>query len=254
MIVDSLNNFCPIDLSEMSAIKLMNRIDTKYLTNVRFIPELLEKATASYRAQVIENNPVALYRTLYYDTADMEMYVMHHNRKLQRQKVRTRTYLSSADLSFLEIKNKTNKGRTKKKRIEISPENFFDFRLDQNAVAFLHSHSAYNSGVLLPQLANQFERITLVNNDKTERLTIDYNLCFENKTTGKSIALPDIAIIELKQDGLCHSQFKDFLLEARIKPKSISKYCLGTILTNENVKKNRFKRKLVFLDKTINEL
>jgi len=60
-----LNNFRRIDLSEMSAIKLMNRIDTKYMTNVRFIPELLEKAAADYRVQIVENNPAGLYRTLY---------------------------------------------------------------------------------------------------------------------------------------------------------------------------------------------
>ena len=247
-----LRDFRPIDLSEMSTIKLMNRIDTKYMTNRRFIPDLLEKAMANYRVQIVENEPISLYRTLYYDTADVEMYILHHNRKLQRQKVRTRTYLSSAvNLTFLEIKNKTNKGRTKKKRIEISPDDFFNFGADQNAVDFLHNYSAYNSEILLPQVANSFERITLVNDAKTERLTIDYNLRFENKTTGKNIAVPDLAIIELKQDGLCHSQFKDFLLEARIKPKSISKYCLGTILTNENVKSNRFKRKLVFIDKIL---
>jgi len=102
---------------------------------------------------------------------------------------------------------------------------------------------------LFPQVANSFERITLVNDSKTERLTIDYNLCFENKATGKQAALPNLAIIELKQDGHCHSQFKDFLLETRIKPVSISKYCLGTILTNEHVKSNRFKKKLIYLDK-----
>ena len=247
-----LNNFRPIDLSEMSTIRLMNRIDTKYMTNRHFIPDLLEKAIANYRVQVIENKPISLYRTLYYDTADVEMYIAHHNRKLQRQKVRTRTYMSSSSkLSFLEIKNKTNQGRTKKKRIEISPDDFFDFKTNQNAVDFLHSHSTYNTSVLQPQVANSFERITLVNDAKTERLTIDYNFYFENKTTGKNIAVPDLAIIELKQDGLCHSLFKDFLLEARISPVSISKYCLGTILTNENVKSNRFKRKLFFIDKII---
>ncbi|MDR0871864.1 MAG: polyphosphate polymerase domain-containing protein [Prevotellaceae bacterium] len=243
----------PIDLSEMSAIKLMNRVDTKYMTNQRFLPDLLAQAAeAGYRVQVVEDSQVGLYRTLYYDTPDAEMYHTHHNQKLQRQKIRTRTYLTSAEqTTYLEIKNKTNKGRTKKKRIEILPADFFNFKNDENAVGFFRQHSPYNTNNLVPQVSNTFDRITLVNAAKTERLTIDYRLHFDNLYTGKTVDVPDIAIIELKQDGLCHSQFKDFLLDARIKPVSISKYCLGTILTNDTVKSNRFKKKMMYLEKLI---
>lgn len=43
--------------------------------------------------------------------------------------------------------------------------------------------------------------MTLVNRDKTERLTIDTNIRFRNLHTGREQSLPDLVIIELKQDG-----------------------------------------------------
>ena len=42
---------------------------------------------------------------------------MHQNKKLNRYKIRQREYLIS-DISFFEIKFKSNKGRTIKKRIK----------------------------------------------------------------------------------------------------------------------------------------
>ncbi len=246
-----LDNFIAISLSEMKGIKLMNRIDTKYLTNIDFLPDLLEMAKPNYRIQVVDGNPVGMYQTLYYDTPDADMYTLHHNQKLQRQKVRTRTYIDS-NLSFLEIKHKTNTGRTKKKRIEIDTECFSDFRKNEKAVAFFNQESSYAVEELMPQVVNSFDRITLVNNEKTERLTIDFNVTFKNCNTGQVADVPNMMIIELKQDGLCHSLFKDYLLDMRIKPVSISKYCLGTILTNEHAKLNRFKKKIMYINKVCN--
>jgi hypothetical protein len=53
----------------------------------------------------------------------------------------------------------------------------------------------------------------------------------------------------LKQDGNIPSYFKQVLLDMRIHPYRISKYCLGTMLTNPDVKMNRFKKKLRYIDK-----
>lgn len=103
-----------IDLTEMKSVKLMNRVDTKFSAQLRLLPDLLSRAISDYRVQVIDNSPVASYDTLYFDTPDLQMYLRHHDKILQRDKVRTRTYIDSS-LSFLEVKHKNNKGRTKKK-------------------------------------------------------------------------------------------------------------------------------------------
>jgi hypothetical protein len=56
-------------------------------------------------------------------------------------------------------------------------------------------------------------------------------------------------IIELKQDGKIPSKLKDCLADYRIFPGGISKYCLGTILTNPTAKYNRFKQKIRYIQK-----
>lgn len=237
-----------IDLSEMNSIKLMNRIDTKYIANVGVLNHLLELASANYRVQEVKDEVVSSYDTIYFDTLTCDMYLLHHNRHLQRQKIRTRTYVAS-QLSFLEIKNKTNKGRTKKVRTEIDSSAFNDFRISTKASHFLSLHSVYNPDTLYPQVRTAFDRITLVNKDKTERLTIDTNLRFENFTTHQTSMLNHLMIIELKQDGLCQSTMKQILQDLRIVSGSVSKYCVGMALTNPNIKSNRFKRKLHIIEK-----
>lgn len=221
----------------------MNRIDTKFIANADILCQLLEHAAENYFVQEADGQRLATYDTLYYDTTNLDMYIRHHDRQLCRQKIRTRTYVDS-NISFLEVKNKTNKGRTKKKRIAIPDHTFWNIHDNTESENFLETHSRYQIAKLTPQVRTQFNRITLVNKEQTERLTIDLNLRFENIATKKSVELPQLMIIELKQDGMCHSRMKDILLSMRIKPTKISKYCIGTALTNPSIKQNRFKAKI----------
>jgi hypothetical protein len=64
--------------------------------------------------------------------------------------------------------------------------------------------------------------------------------------------MPELMIIELKQDGRVHSKMKDFLFTNRIPPKGISKYCLGTVMTDPTAKSNRFRVKVRYINKLIN--
>ena len=78
--------------------------------------EILDRIHDRYFVQFNEGRRIADYNTLYYDTPDLKMYIAHHDRKLNRQKLRARIYVDSG-IAFCEVKNKNNKGRTKKKRI-----------------------------------------------------------------------------------------------------------------------------------------
>lgn len=247
---DGLQRLPSIRLEEMDAIKLMNRVDTKYLTNEAVLLQLLAAAReAGYRALEIDGLKITPYNSLYYDTPDLKMYLDHHNRRLFRQKVRTRMYVNSGE-TYLEIKLKNNKGRTKKKRRMIDPSLFLDFRSNEEAAAYLAGHSAYAATDLLPQMETRFQRITLVNADKTERLTIDTNVSFANHVTGMEASLPEAVIIELKQDGRISSPMKRILLRHRVKPFRVSKYCIGMTLTRPGIKSNRFKLKVRSIEKT----
>ena len=240
-----------ITLDEMSAIKLMNRVDTKYVMRESQLDEMLRMATAEYSVQVIGDVRACRYTTLYYDTADYDMYTRHHNQQLVRQKIRTRRYEESAQC-FIEVKNKTNKGRTKKKRIVIPDSAFEQVAQNTEAERFLRERANYHPEDIAPALTTTFERITLVNKAHTERLTIDLNLRFCNvrkQTTGE---MEGLVIVELKQDGMYLSPMKEILQQLRVKPFKVSKYCLGTVLTNADVKQNRYKQKIRLIEKMLN--
>ena len=239
MLVDLLTRFEPITLEEMKSIKLMNRIDTKFVTTRDRLMLLLELAQGEYRVQQTKDERNIPYRTIYWDTHDFDMYRVHQTGHCGRQKLRFRTYVNS-DLQFMEVKTKNNKGRTKKKRLQVD-----DMDLSAaDKLAFLKQHLRYEADTLQPAIQNEFRRITLVNRAKTERLTIDNGLRFNNLISGQSCDMGDLIIIELKRDGLCYSPVLNMLLQLRIMPHGFSKYCMGSAMTNPLLPVNRFKPKL----------
>ena len=239
-----------ITLDEMDSIKLMNRVDTKFLTDLETLGEILRRAAPLYRVLETGGDRVAEYDTLYYDTDGYRMYLDHHQRRLNRRKVRTRTYLTSGD-TYLEIKRKNNRGRTRKKRIPLPADEFSSFSGNRTAAEFISSLTEFEAGALTPSTRTSFSRITLVNNARTERLTIDSGLEFENFRTGLKSGLSDAVIVELKQDGYCSSDIRKILLDLRVKPVRVSKYCIGTVLTVPEIKKSRFITKIRTIEKLI---
>ena len=241
-----LQDFSPITLDEMSGIKLMNRIDTKFVTTRDRLLLLLDMARDEYRAQDLRGNRLSRYETTYFDTHDFAMYRIHQAGHAGRQKIRFRTYVSS-NLQFMEVKTKNNHGRTKKKRIPVSDMNL----ADEQKRLFLAAHLRYDADSLQPAIRNQFDRITLVNHAKTERLTIDTNLAFHNLVSGEEREMNPLVVIELKRDGLCYSPVLEMLRQLRIQPHGFSKYCMGSALTNAQLPVNRFKLKLIEINKIL---
>lgn len=233
----------PISLDEMSGIKLMNRTDTKFVTNKQHLTDLLRMAQGKYYAQQIDGQRIANYRTTYWDTPWHRFFLEHHNARAPRQKIRVRTYMDS-DLTFLEVKTKNNHGRTKKKRITVPSQERADV-VAAGGSEFTRQLTGATFDDILPTVQNQFQRITLVNHGKTERLTIDFNVHFHNYETAADVGTGDLVIIELKRDGNVFSPVLDILRQLRIKPSGFSKYCIGSVLTNGRLKSNLFKPKLV---------
>ena len=250
-----LNQFDPITLDEMSGIRLMNRTDTKFVTTRPMLERLLAMARHDYFAQTIGGQRIAAYFTVYFDTTDCNMYTVHETGHTNRQKLRVRSYVDS-HLNFLEVKTKNNRGRTKKKRVALdnfNPDDSARFDLQADCYGeFLHQYLRYDPQTLCRQLENRFDRITLVNKAKTERLTIDTNLRFCNVATGRRRAMDDIVIIELKRDGLQPSPILHMLRDLRIKPHGFSKYVIGSALTNPNLHCNRMKPKVNDIERLLN--
>lgn len=245
-----IDTFNSISLADMDSVKLMNRIDTKFIIGDSQLPELLKMALKHYRVVEIDGKRIIPYSSIYFDTDDTEMYMMHHNGKLNRYKVRMRSYVDS-HICFLEIKRKNNKGRTSKKRIEISNEQFEMMTLEEKEQLFVERKSPYQAILLKPQIQNAFHRITLVDKNLTERVTLDTGLTYKKLPNGITKNVDGLVIIEIKQDGACHSHFRDNLNELSISSGSLSKYCLGMVLVNPLLKSNRFKNKIRKITKTI---
>ncbi len=238
---DILSNFSPINLSEMDSVRLLNRQDTKFVFSVEQLPTILDKIIDSYYVLEVNGNRISNYASLYYDTIDLYTYIEHHNKRANRFKVRYRHYIDS-DLLFFEVKVKSNKNRTVKKRIQ---QDNTTFKFNEEAKNLLNNLALSKVNELVPTLWVYYKRITLVHKYLKERVTIDINLSFKNCINGEIINYPELAILELKQERFKRSStvVKE-LKHSKIYPFKLSKYCLGTLSFNPQIKHNNFKKKL----------
>lgn len=245
-----INSFEPIGLSEMDTVKLMNRIDAKYILSVNRIPELLKSLGSYYKVLEIDKLRAFSYDNTYYDTFDYLFYHQHQRGKLERNKVRYRKY-TDTNTTFLEIKRRTNKNRTIKWRIVNSID--AGINSDEKASQFLEKHLSMSLKLLKPVLLNRFTRITLVGRDMKERVTLDYDLSFSD-LSGRMADLPFIAIVEIKREsGTNRSQIATTLKEHYIRPTGFSKYCIGTSILYDLPRKNKLKSKILFINKLEDE-
>ena len=240
-----LESFQPIFLEEMKGVELLNRIDTKFVFSRKVLNEILPRLAEHYKVLEVEGKRVSAYETQYFDTDDFRFYLDHHNGKGLRYKVRIRKYVESA-IYFLEIKKK-HKGRTDKKRISLTN---FEKDLSTESKEFI-AKAVGKEIVLEEKLFNLFRRITLVSNTSAERLTIDVDLAYKSNTSNNNI--DHIVIAELKQDGFnTLSPFYRLMKEYIVRPVGFSKYCIGAIKTNADLKYNNFKTRLLLIDKLKN--
>lgn len=236
-----------ISLEEMAEVRLMNRTDQKYVTNWEKLLRLLELARENYSVQDMQGARVASYATTYWDgEGAANMYRQHQTGHIPRSKVRVRTYVDS-QISFLEIKKKDNHGRTCKSRVQVPSLT----SVMENAVGqdFLYEQTGLSFSDLHPVVGNRFNRITLVNHARTERLTIDFGLRFHNYETRCDAAMGNVVVIELKRDGRAESPILPLLRSLRIRPLGFSKYCMGASVTDPSLRVNRFKKRLIRIRK-----
>lgn len=222
-----------ISLSEMDGVKLLDRVDRKFMFNIRLFPEILEALKNDYK--ILDVNGVRMngYETLYFDTPEFKMYLDHHNGRLNRFKVRIRRYTES-DLCFFEIKQKKNTGRTLKYRIVRAN---FDDRVTDEELKMFH-RLVPEMETLIPVMQVNYRRITLVNRKSTERLTFDLGLTFSRKD--RKTFYSAIVIAEVKQNRMSDSPFVRVIHAMHIHKVSLSKYCLGIISLFDTVRKNNF--------------
>lgn len=236
--------FDQIKLVDMEKVKLMNRTDQKFWFHYDYLPKLLQEVQNDYHLLHINGKSLLSYSTTYFDTKNDSMFSAHHNGKLNRFKIRKRTYVDSG-IHFLEIKFKNNKGRTIKKRIPCALNNSSFTNTESQ---FIKSHTPFFTKELIPSLLNKFSRLTLVNKNLKERCTIDLNIEFE--ITDRIIPLDKLIVVEIKSDGKSKaSPLAMALRKNRIKTSGFSKYCVGRSITEPLLKQNAFKAKIRNIEK-----
>lgn len=244
----SLQNYAPISLSKMADVALLNRTDTKYVMSVATLQQIMPNLTDAYSTLTINGQRSSQYRTLYFDSAAFELYHRHHAGVLERYKVRSREYVDS-QLAFLEVKHKTNKGRTIKSRLQ-TPELAASF--DNESTEFLDATYPYDVAELEPKLWVGYRRVTLVSRFRKERVTVDLDLSYSWEE--RLISLPHLAIVEIKQDGFSHdSDMGQQLRQHRVRATGFSKYCVGISLIYPYLKHNNFKPNLRIVEKLARE-
>jgi hypothetical protein len=234
----------PCSLKNLGEKALMNRTDTKFVLPLNLGLQVLTEMQHHYQVLEIDGQRLQPYNTLYFDTPDFFFYREHLRSHANRFKLRLRTYLVN-DVSFLEIKQHNNKGRTVKERIQLD-----SFRpvLDPEAFGWAVERLPEAAWPLAPVLNNRFYRMLLVNPDQAERITLDFDLQF-NDYHHKVDAGP-LVIAEVKRKS-CHEEsvFINWLHSAHQRSSSFSKYCLGLALLNPGLKRNRIKPNLLQLQK-----
>ena len=238
------NSYAPISLAEMADVALLNRTDTKFVMRTDTLLSALRHLNNDYRMLMVNGVRLHQYQTLYFDTADFDLYHRHHAGAADRYKVRSRAYLESA-LAFFEVKHKTNKKRTIKDRLQTED---LQTKVNRETAVFLHHHYPHEAAELLPILWNNFTRVTLVSTHRPERLTLDFNLSFQNGS--QQFALPGITIAEVKREGFTMNS--DFIRQMRtegVRQTPFSKYCQGVNYLFPHLKHNNFKPRQLLVQK-----
>ena len=244
-----LSEFNSISLKDLDKVQLLNRKDTKFVFSQNKLLQLLDRLKPFYWILEIEGKRTFIYDNTYFDTDEFFFYTQHHNECRKRFKVRHRRYCETND-QYFEIKIKDNKNRTIKKRLKINDGNGHfgeeEKRLISETIGLSPQH-------LNPKLNMQFSRITLADKSFSERLTIDTNLSVLNGTGSKMF--DQLVISEIKQKKYNpKSNFIRILRNLKIPEMRFSKYCMGMLHVNRGIKYNRFKPKLLQINKILTQV
>lgn len=222
----------------------------KYTVHRELLPVILGRVVEDYKILDINGENIMPYKSVYFDTQDFKLYGAHQNGKLNRYKVRYRTYELTGS-EYLEVKFKNNKKRVIKNRIKLDAEENV-----RKTTEFLQTALPPELQNLEQKLIIRYRRLMLVDHSETERITIDVNL--KCASFDKENEYNDLAVIEIKHEGdLNKSVMAGVLSQMKIKRLSFSKYCLGISDLCSDVKKNHMKiknreiRKSLFLQKRL---
>jgi hypothetical protein len=93
-----------------------------------------------------------------------------------------------------------------------------------------------------------YYRLTFVNRNRSERVTLDFSISFENDYA--EVDFPNLIFAEVKQNKFSLSTpFMKIMRQQNIRKGTISKYCLGVASLYPEMKINLFKEQILRIKK-----
>jgi hypothetical protein len=240
----------PISLEALNdTAELLTRVDRKYLVPTEVAAAAVAGLPAGWLALEIDGCRTFRYRSVYFDTDQLDSYLGSARGRRRRFKVRTRTYVD-AGVTMLEVKTVGGRGQTVKSRIAHGAD---ESVLDEDAcraVDLLSGRSGLGER-LRPTLVTEYRRTTLVGPDDEVRLTLDEDLlCRVPGPSTRSddrvgpvapVGFPGRVVLEVKSLGRPTSVDR-WLWASGFRPMKLSKFGVGFGALHSDHPSNRWHR------------
>ncbi|WP_149823551.1 VTC domain-containing protein [Streptomyces tailanensis] len=230
----------PIGLDELvERAELLTRVDRKYMLPTADLPLVIGGLDEDAQVLEVDGQRQFAYRSVYFDTPDMDGYLGAARRRRRRFKLRIRTYLASG-VHYFEVKTRGPRGTTVKQRIPYEGDLW---RLGPEARAYadeMLGEAGINSRGfrLLPTLTTRYRRTTLFLPGSGSRVTVDTDLTWA-LPDGTELRTPERTIVETKA-GRAGSGADRLLWSLGHRPVPVSKYGTGLAALRPDLPANRW--------------
>lgn len=236
-----LRHLPAVGLEELNtAAALQTRVDRKYVIPLLQAKQLLASLDAGIRVLEMDGLRTFEYDSVYFDTPQLDSYLLAAGGRRRRFKIRTRTYLDSA-VSFLEVKTEGAREATVKERI---PYGLADrSRITAEGLAYVNDTLASTvgtvpAGPLGPVLETRYRRTTLFLPGSGSRATLDEAVTW--RRPGRSAWLLEGAMVLETKSGSAAGPLDRHLWANGIRPSRISKFATGMAALCPELPANRW--------------
>lgn len=222
---------------------LQTRTDRKYLVPVADFRRMIDWLDEGLAVLEIAGLRTFGYESVYFDTPQLQAYHDHASGRRRRFKVRTRTYLDSAQCA-LEVKTEGGRGETVKERTDYDMADRYRLTEAASELAAVQIGSQSTAQRLQLALTTRYARTTIVDLVGRSRMTCDVDLRFTGGAgTGAGSGPTAMVLVESKTAGAA-SRADRLLWHLGHRPIGLSKYCAGLAVLDPTLPANRWNRVL----------
>lgn len=233
----------PVTLEHVLATaELQTRIDRKYLVSLNVFRTVLTRMGDHLSVLEMDGLRLFRYESVYFDTPELAAYRQHAHGRRRRVKIRTRAYLDSGEC-LLEFKSVGARGETVKERYPYLLASRHDLDAGARALARERLGDFIHPSALREVLTTAYQRATLLDSTRDNRVTCDVNLRFENDAGQCFGPLDGVVVLESKTVG-SESPIDVVLRRLGSRPLSLSKYCVGMAVLDPRLPANHWNREL----------